>query len=429
MLPALVSTPPATSPSILMIAGEASADHHGAAVMRELKRIHPTAHIFGIGGAAMRAQGLEALVPAEEMALAGLTEVLWALPRMFRVMKQLTQAAQQRQPCMAILMDLPDFNMRLAKRLRAMHIPVIYYISPQVWAWRQKRVEQIRRDVSKMLVILPFEKAFYEAHHVPVEFVGHPLLDALPDLSHDAGGMLARVEARAALGLPQSAGVPDTVVALLPGSRHKEVTRHLPVMLEGIRLLRQRIPHIQAVIPVASTIERHVIEDMVRTSGVQAHILNEQATTALLAADAAVVCSGTATLQAALLLRPMVVVYKVSWLTYQILKRLVRVAHIGLVNLIAGQRVVPELVQHDMTAANIAAALAPMLQDQATRAAITQQLTQIRQRLQRGGAATRVAEIASTYVMPSPVTTAHALPHGDGRNTLNAQHPTTESHL
>ena len=378
--------------SILMVAGEASADTHGAKVLEALQAQRPGVHVFGVGGAAMRKLGFDTVVRAEDMSLAGLTEVLWALPRMFRTMRNLVNLAASQRPAVAVLIDLPDFNLRLARRLKALSIPVVYYISPQVWAWRQKRVEEIRRVVDQMLVILPFEEAFYRKHGVPVRFVGHPLVEQLP--AHPNGA-----EARAFLGLHGS----GPCVALLPGSRHKEVARHLPVMLAGMQTLRQTYPTLHGVLPVASTIPRSMIETLLQTCGVPITVVEGHSTEALTAADVALVCSGTATLQAALLKRPMVVVYRVSWLSYQILKRLIKVAHIALVNLIAGHALVPELVQNELTPANIAARLRALLNDPIGHAQLQERFSALRSQLGGENTAAQVAEVVLEYISSPPV--------------------------
>lgn len=382
----------------MFVAGEASADLHGARVVAALKQRRPDLEVFGIGGSGLRDQGLEAIARAEDISVAGLTEVLFAIPRIWRIMRLLVAAARERRPAAAVLIDLPDFNLRLAKRLKKLGIPVIYYISPQVWAWRQSRVAQIRELVSQMLVVLPFEQAFYQQHGVRSRFVGHPLIEELPTATNRAA---SRVE----LQLPTTQG---PVIALLPGSRVKEVTRHLALMLAAVERLRRRFPDVHAIIPVASTIPRKLIDNIVKGFSLHATILDGKATEALVAADAAVVCSGTATLQAALLGRPMVVVYRVSFLTYHIVKRLVKVAHVALVNLIAGHTLVPELLQAAFTPQNVETELDKILSDAVARVRLTQELGQIRRQLGGPGAAGRVADVVVDYLpaseppLPSP---------------------------
>ncbi|MBC7792431.1 MAG: lipid-A-disaccharide synthase, partial [Clostridia bacterium] len=374
-------------PRVLIVAGEASADHHGAALVRELKLMRPDVECFGVGGALMREQGFDFVARAEDMAVAGLTEVIWALPRLMGIAHDLTRAAADRVPDVAVLIDHPDFNLRLARRLKGLGIRVVYYISPQVWAWRQSRVFTIRRLVDEMLVILPFEQEFYAKHGVKAQFVGHPFVEELPlDPS--------RSDAREALHL----GPGGPVVALLPGSRSKEVESNLPTMLQAMRVLREKIPSARALIPVASTIDRATIENAVRDAGVEAKIIDGRSTEVLSAADAAVVCSGTATLQTALLKRPMVVVYRVSWLTYQILKRMIKVAHIAIVNLIAGRTLVAELIQDEFTPENVASHVFELLEDDAARVILENELAALRARLGTGDSARRVASIVATYL-------------------------------
>ncbi len=395
-----------STPSLLIIGGEASADSHGARVMAALRRRYPELHVFGVGGREMRAEGMEVVAPAEDMAVAGLTEVLRALPRIIGIRNRLLRAADTHRPMAAILIDHPDFNLRLAKHLKQRGIPVIYFISPQVWAWRRRRVETIRRLVDKMLVILPFEEEFYASHGVSAEFVGHPLVEEL----RDAPG---KDEARIDLGLPLSEG---PILALLPGSRRKEVTRHLPIMMRAIELLRERYPSLEVVVPVASTIPRELIEPLVDSpagsSRGRVRLVDGRATEVLAAADAAVVCSGTASLQAALLAKPIVVVYRVSWLTYQILRRMIRVAHIAMINLIAGRELVPELIQNTFTPRNVYRAVVDLIDDRDKRRELVGELESIRERLGRGRGAERVAEVVASFIGPE-----RQLPAGEIRGT------------
>lgn len=336
----------------------------------------------------MRANGLDAVARAEDISVAGLTEVLFALPRILRIMRNLTRAVAVRRPAVAVLLDLPDFNLRLAKKIKKLGIPVLYYISPQVWAWRQSRVEQIRSLVDRMLVILPFEAEFFQSRGVPAEFVGHPLVEALAHIPS------ART-ARQSLGIEASA---SPVVALLPGSRRKEITRHLPVMLRSLPALRESFPHLTAVIPVASTVAPGLIARYLKAAPVQPQIVQGRATEVLAACDVAVICSGTATLQAGLINRPMVVIYRVSFLTFHIVKRLVKVAFITIINLIAGHQVVRELIQSDCTPANIAAEVTRLLNDRAAATAVTDELGKLRSQLGQSSASQKVAERILSYV-------------------------------
>lgn len=391
----------------MVVAGEASADQHGAALVRALHRSRPEVRCWGAGGVLMRAEGFEAVVPAEQLAVAGLTEVLLSLPRIWSLGRKLAAEAAQRHPAAIVLIDLPDFNLRLAKRLAPLGIPVVYYVSPQIWAWRQHRVAQIKQLVTQMLCILPFEQTFYQKHGVSAQFVGHPLAEEIPT-------PLERNAAREELGI-QAQHYP--VLALVPGSRPKEVKRHLPAMLQAVRLIKRRFPGVLAVIPVASTIPRRTVQRLIKGAGVAAMVVEGQASQSVAASDAAMVCSGTATLQTALLNRPMVVVYKLSWLSYVILRRMVKVPFISLVNLIANRRVVPELIQGEVTAAKLYDETRRFLEDPAERLRLAYDFNQLRQRLGDGHTAAKVAAAVLNYV-PEARRITRPLP-----GTLNAVRP------
>lgn len=361
-----------SAPGLFVVALEASADLHGAAVLRELKALRPDLRAFGAGGPRMRAAGFEALVRAEDVSRMGVAEVVPALPRILDAMDALRDAARDRRPRAALLIDSPDFNLRLARRLRELRIPVAYFIGPAVWAWRRYRIRQIARDVTRMLVILPFEERFYRERGVPAVYVGNPLGDAL------RGG--ASAPARAPAG----------VLALLPGSRAQEIRRIWPPMLEAARLLKARHPALRLVLPVAPTIDRNLLGDVP-----EVELVDAQAPEVLARANAAIVASGTATLEAALALTPLVVVYRTSWLTWAIGRLLVRLRFVSLVNLLAGRAVVPELLQADCTPARIAAAAEPLLSASPERTAQIEALRSLREELAAPGspsAARRAAE-------------------------------------
>jgi lipid-A-disaccharide synthase len=353
----------APSKDLLIVAIEASADLHAAAVLRELQALRPGLRAFGAGGPRMRGLGFDALVRAEDLSVMGIAEVLPALPRILESMDVLRDAALERRPGAALLVDSPDFNLRLARLLRERGIPVAYFIGPSVWAWRTYRVRQIARDVARMLVILPFEEKFYAAHGVRATYVGNPLADELLPRGSDA--------ARAALHLDPA----HPVLALLPGSRLQEIHRLWPPILAAARALRAKTPGLQLVVPVAPTVDRALLHapDVVFIDG--------RAPEVLAAADAAIVASGTATLEAALARTPMVVVYRTSWLTWLIGRLLVRVRFVSLVNLLAGRALVPELLQSDCTPGRIAAAAAPLLDAGPERAAQLEGLHAIREAL------------------------------------------------
>ena len=362
---------------LLIVAVEASADLHGAAVLRELQALRPGLRSFGAGGPLMRALGFEALIQAEALSVMGIAEVLPALPRIFQSLDVLRDAARERRPRAALLIDSPDFNLRLARRLCELGIPVAYFIGPSVWAWRTYRVRQIARDVSRMLVILPFEEKFYAQHGVQATYVGNPLADQLR-------------EKKAGVALQLDPSRP--ILALLPGSRRQEIRRLWPPILAAARALRKTRPELQLVVPVAPTIDRALLaaEDVIFIDG--------RAPEVLAAATVAIVASGTATLEAALAQTPLVVVYRTSWLTWLIGRLLVRVRFVSLVNLLAGRELVPELLQTKCTPDRIAAAAAPLLEAGSERTAQLEGLRELRDALAPAGAP-HAARRAATEVL------------------------------
>jgi lipid-A-disaccharide synthase len=366
---------------LLVVAVEASGDLHGAAVLRELRLLLPDLKAFGAGGPRMRAEGLEALVRAEDLSVMGIAEVLPALPRLLEAMDTLRDAARDRKPAAALLIDSPDFNLRLAKQLRRLRVPVAYFIGPSVWAWRTYRVRQIARDVARMLVILPFEAAFYAQHGVTARYVGNPLADELRP------GPDSRAVARGEIFASDIGASP--VLALLPGSRLQEIHRLWPPMLKAARALQAKIPGLRLVVPIAATLDRALFGYAPDVQFV------DSAPRALAAADAAIVASGTATLEAALACTPQVVVYRTSWLSWLAGRMLVRVRFISLPNLLAGRALVPELLQSACTPDRIAAAVAPLLSETPERNAQVEGLRAVRDELAppgSAGAARRAAE-------------------------------------
>jgi lipid-A-disaccharide synthase len=363
---------------LLVVAAEASADLHGAAVLRELRRLLPEVRAFGAAGPLLRAEGCEALVRAEDLSVMGVAEVLPALPRIFDAMDALADAARERRPRAALLIDSPDFNLRLAQRLKQRRIPVVYFIGPKVWAWRTYRVRQIAASVLRMLVILPFEADFYQRHGVRATFVGNPTADAhrAPEAAAD------RAALRRSLGLDPGA----KVLALLPGSRRQEIERLFPPMLDAAALLRSREPGLQIAVPVAPTVDRAaLVANINERSFTNAILVDGRAPEVLAAADAAVVASGTATLEAALAQVPTVVVYRLSWLSWLLGRLLVRVKFVSLINLLAGRALVPELLQGRCTPELIAAEAAPLLEESAPRAAQLHGMRALRDELAPAG--------------------------------------------
>jgi len=329
---------PAHAPSIMLAAGEASGDLHGAALCHALRAEAPGCRLFGMGGERMAAAGMDLLVDVTAVAVAGGTEALSRIPPLYRAYRRLRATlAGARRPGVLVVIDFPEFNLRLARAARQAGIPVVYFIPPQIWAWRSWRVRTIRRVISRVLAVFPFETALYRRAGVPVEFVGHPLLDAL-------AGAPDRVAARRALGLDDRA----LVIGLLPGSRREEIARVLPVMREAVAAIGAARSDGRFVLALAPTVEPAAVERRLG-EGSPVAIARGQTHAVMRGADLLLVGSGTATLEAALLGTPMVVCYRVSRLTELMVRMLMRVPWISLPNLTLGRAVVPELYQEDAT--------------------------------------------------------------------------------
>lgn len=366
---------------VMVVAGEASGDHHGASVLAELRRLVPSLEAFGMGGPALRDMGVECLHGIEELSVMGLVEVLPRIPRILGLLRSLERAAAHRRPALALLVDAPDFNLRLAAKLKTLGIPVAQLVAPTVWAWRSSRTETLRRVVDLLLCILPFEEALLRAAGVNAHYVGSPVLDQLPAPAEPA-------HFRRLLQLE-----PDgQVLALLPGSRRSELSRMLPVMAETAAHLVQRRAGLQVVVPLAPGVDPDTVLEAFRNHGVTPRLVQGRAPEVVGASDAAVVTSGTATLEAALMRRPFVVVYRLAWPTYAVARRLVRIRHFSLPNLLADAAVVPELLQRDVTADRVAATL-DGIWDGAGRDRLLRGLDAVRATLGPPGAAARAARL------------------------------------
>lgn len=338
---------------VALVAGEASGDILGAGLMQALRTQHPDIEFIGVGGPLMQAQGLESFFPMERLAVMGLVEVLGRLRELLKRRKQLIEFLLAEQPDVFIGIDAPDFNLNIELKLRQQGIKTVHYVSPSVWAWRQKRVFKIKQACDLMLCLLPFEAQFYREHQVPVHFVGHPLADSI-DLEHD------RNAARQQLQLDSTA----PLVALMPGSRGGEVARLGALFLQTARLLHQRQPELRFVLPAANALRRVQLEALLADfADVPVTLLDGQSQLALQACDAVLIASGTATLEAMLFKRPMVVAYRLAGLTYRILKLMVKSRYFALPNLLAGEALVPEFIQHAATAENLAGAIEQQLVD------------------------------------------------------------------
>ncbi len=341
---------------VMIVAGEASGDLHAASLIGNLLELAPGSTVFGMGGGALRVLGVETIVDSEtEGSVMGLSEVLGHARKIVRAFRLLVSAAASRRPDVAVFVDFPDFNLRLAKRLHNLGITTVYFISPQLWAWRQGRVKIVKKYIDKVLPIFPFEEGFYQRHGIDAEYIGHPFLDR-PPINGD------KTKLRSELGLDPR----RPVVALLPGSRKAEIGFLLEPMVQAFRLLVQRRPGLQAIIPVAENLDFKKVEQAVTELAGSAEIklVRGSARKALHAADAAAVASGTATLETALAKVPAVVVYKLARLTYRIGRLLIRgVRFIAMPNLIAEKEIYPELIQSQVTAGAIAAEIERYLGD------------------------------------------------------------------
>ncbi|MBT1259120.1 MULTISPECIES: lipid-A-disaccharide synthase [Pseudomonas] len=334
---------------IALVAGEASGDILGAGLMRALKAQHPAVEFIGVGGPLMQAEGLTSYFPMERLSVMGLVEVLGRLRELLARRKLLIQTLIEEKPDVFIGIDAPDFTLNIELKLRQAGIKTVHYVSPSVWAWRQKRVLKIREGCDLMLTLLPFEARFYEEKGVPVRFVGHTLADAIP-LQAD------RAAARAELGLPDG-----PLVALMPGSRGGEVGRLASVFFDAAERLLALKPGIRFVLPCASPQRRAQIETLLEGRNLPLTLLDGQSHLALAACDAVLIASGTATLEALLYKRPMVVAYRLAPLTFWILKRMVKSPYISLPNLLAQRLLVPELLQDDATPEALAQTLLPLI--------------------------------------------------------------------
>ena len=380
---------PADPKRVMIIAGEASGEQHGAKVVTALGEKYPGLSFFGIGGPAMRAAGVHILADSHDLAVVGITEIFSKSATIIKGLAVAKKALKRLKPDLLILVDFPEFNLSVAATAKRAEVPVLYYISPQIWAWRSGRVKKIRRRVDHMAVILPFEAEFYHRFQVPVTFVGHPLLDGAP-------GEALEPDPASTLRQP--------TIGFLPGSRDKEVLQLLPEMLESAKLLKQKLPGAKFLISLAPSIKKEIIEGILSVHGktLDYDIERGGAHPVFRRSTMVVAASGTVTLEAAMAGVPMVIVYKISPLSYRLGRALIRVEHIGLANLIAGRRIVPELIQHEVTGETIADTLHRMLSNPVELTDCRQALTELRHELGGPGASGRVADIAARMLGGSP---------------------------
>lgn len=379
----------------MIVAGEASGDAHAAALVRALRDAAPETQFefFGSTGAQMRAEKVVSVVGADQLAILGLWEVGRALPKFWSAFGELKRAATEKRPDAAILVDWPDFNLRLARWLHRRGVPVIYYVSPQLWAWRSYRARNMRRDVDLLLSILPFEKDWYAVRGMThVEYVGHPLVGEVSP-SYDRAEFCRRHNLDAS----------RPIVALLPGSRHKELVRILPPMIDAAAIISEQRPEIQFVLVVAPNRDPKEAREILNASascarlGSSLRIIHHETREALGAADVAAVASGTATLEAALLTTPLVIVYKESALNWHTLGSLITAEHYGLANLIAGRRVITELIQDQLTGESLSQELLGLLEKDRN-AAMRAELRSVAEKIGEPGASRRAADAVLGFI-------------------------------
>jgi len=373
--------------TIAIIAGEASGDILGAGLIRSLRKRYPKARFVGIGGDEMIAEGFHSLVPLERLSVMGLVEVLGRIRELFSIRARLLEYFFTTPPDVVIGIDSPDFTLAIERRCREAGIPSVHYVSPSVWAWRQKRIFKIAKSVDLMLTLFPFEARFYEEHNVPVAFVGHPLADRIP-MQPDTGA------ARKALGL----NLDQPVLAVLPGSRGGEVERLGTLFLEASRWLQGRRPDIQLVIPCVNRDREKQVEGLVEALEVKLPVtlVRGRSREVMAASDVVLLASGTATLEAMLLKRPMVVGYRLSNLSYKLLSRLVKVPWVALPNLLAQQGLVPELLQDDATPEALGAAVLERMENTEEREQLQQAFSELHESLRQNAderAATAISEL------------------------------------
>jgi lipid-A-disaccharide synthase len=370
-----------THKKVLIIAGETSGDAHGAELVREIKKLDGAVSFCGIGGEGLKNEGVRILVDAAELSVVGITEVFSKMPAVLKSFSCVKNILRTDRPDLVILIDFPDFNLAVAKIAKKFKIPVLYYISPQIWAWRSGRIDRIKRDVEHMAVILPFEKDYYTAHAVPSTFVGHPLLDYYADSPSKEC-------------LPED--IANPVVGLLPGSRRGEIERNFPEMLAAASQLQQRFKNMEFIVSLAPSISSQWVESYIHPyrQTCRISLMSGPIVDILKKSTLVVAVSGTVTLETAIYGVPMVIVYRVSPVSYLLGRALIRVDHIGLVNIIAKERIAPELIQNDANSSKIAQTVSWMLNTPGMLGRICEKLKIVRQRLGVPGAAEKTAEIA-----------------------------------
>lgn len=387
----MICTMPSMSNHIIIIAGESSGDLHAAHLVDELKKIDPSLSFSGLGGKHMQHSGVILYEDITRLAVVGFVEILKHYHEFKRIFNMVLHKCVEQKPRAVILVDYPGFNLRLAQELKKQDIPVIYYISPQIWAWKEKRINIIKKYTDRLLVLFKFEKEFYAQRGLDVDFVGHPFIDTVNVTK-------ARDEILKNLNLTAE----KITIGLLPGSRQREVEIMLPIMIDAASLLSQKYPNIQFLLIKAPTIPHALIEEYVMHTSTPIVIGKNNIYDNISACDVCMVTSGTATLETALLGKPMVVIYRTSFFTWLLARALVKIPNIGLVNVVAGDRIVPECVQYHANGGNIAAEMEKMFTDEIVLADIKKKLKKVKESLGASGASHRAAQKIITLISNPP---------------------------
>ena len=375
------------APHVMILAGEASGDAHAAEFVEHIKELNPDVYISGMGTTEMKKAGVDVFFDSSVIAVMGLVEVLKHWGDIKRAMKIVRRQLEQTRPDLLVLVDYPEFNLKMARHARELGIKVLFYISPTVWAWRPKRIHKIGRLIDHMAVILKFEKAYYERANIPVSFVGHPLVDKVKSTRSSD-------EVRQQLGLDQN--VP--VIGLFPGSRNSEIERLLPLMLETARQMCRAKPELRFVLPVAAALDFDAIKRQCDQSQLDIVLTRNDIYDLIICCDGIISCSGTVTLEIALLGVPMCIVYKMSSLTYAIMSRLITIPHVGLVNIVASKPVVREFLQSDATADNISREMLKIIDDRNYRQRIKKDLLIVRENLGEGDGSGKMARLVLSFL-------------------------------
>jgi len=373
--------------NILIVAGEVSSDLHAANLVKELKSLNPQLNFFGLGGIQMRQAGVNILYNLVDLAVVGFWEVLSNLSKFKKIFRQLLQEIDARKPAAAILVDYPGFNLRLAKELKKRNIPVIYYISPQIWAWAKNRINLMQQVVDKMLVLFQFEEQLYKTAGIDVAFVGHPLLDLVKPTMTKENFIKKYLLSDEQL-----------TIAILPGSREKEIAYNLPIMLKSAQALSEKLPYVQFIILESPALNRSTYEKIINKIYSSVTLVENDTYNGIYSSDFAWVASGTATLETAILEKPMFIIYKVSFPTWLIAKFLVKIPYIGLVNVVAQKKIIHEYIQYSANPQKIAQDTFEFLKDKEKLETTRKDLSRIKERLGSPGATRRAAEVVNQFL-------------------------------